>query len=127
MRQRTSVGSSETGSLAVPPFAPWALPHFIATMKASDFCVGNRLGLGHYALPADSEPGPFLLARPNADLLRSVAGLVYMPWSRTPVVSMRRGSHVGSPDVAVGVRRFDRYRLDAAFASAYWLGHHGTH
>lgn len=61
----------------------------------------------------------------QADLSRSATGLVYMPWSRTPVVS-------NASRCTLSVRNSGaapagtRVAFDAAFASSYWLGHHGN-
>ncbi len=69
--------------------------------------------------------GRFWLLRPRADLSRSATGLVYMPRARTPVVS-------NASRCTLSVRNSGaapagtRVAFDAAFASRYWLGHHGN-
>src|SRR5262249_11693574 len=54
------------------------------------------------------------------------AGLVYMPWSRTPVVPKGRRCSARPGGLATAVLNWTRGPFDIAFASSYWLGHHGT-
>ena len=66
------------------------------------------------------------LALPDTDLSRSAVDLVYMPWSRTPVVPMGRRCDVWRCTPTIADRHWSRGPIDTAFASSYWLGHHET-
>lgn len=76
--------------------------------------------------PSTLDLGLVNLVRLRAALSRSVAGLVYMPRSWTPVVSQSGRCQVLSETLSLAVQQGTLTDFDAAFASSYWLGHHGN-
>ena len=56
----------------VPPFAPWALPHFVARMGTSDFLIGRRVSFrcaGCATLPPSVEESMRISRVPDSALV----------------------------------------------------------